>query len=63
MLTCTPQNGPIHLLSNYSLVENQYAWSNVADYVWLDQPVYVHPDLLQQFIHTFVPQRNWIQYG
>ncbi|KAG6379584.1 Alpha/Beta hydrolase protein [Boletus reticuloceps] len=33
------ENGPIHLLSNYSLVQNPYAWSNVADYVWIDQPV------------------------
>ena len=35
------QNGPLHILANYSLVENQYAWSTVADYVWIDQPVYV----------------------
>ncbi|KAG6379588.1 Alpha/Beta hydrolase protein [Boletus reticuloceps] len=33
------ENGPIHLLSNYSLVQNPYAWSTVADYVWMDQPV------------------------
>lgn len=35
------QNGPIRISSNYSLFENQYAWSTVADYVWIDQPVYV----------------------
>lgn len=35
------QNGPIHISSDYSLFENQYAWTNVADYVWVDQPVYV----------------------
>ncbi|KAF8119525.1 Alpha/Beta hydrolase protein [Boletus edulis] len=33
------ENGPIHILSNYSVVQNQYAWSTVADYVWIDQPV------------------------
>ncbi|KAG6377286.1 Alpha/Beta hydrolase protein [Boletus reticuloceps] len=33
------ENGPIHILSNYSVVQNQYAWSTVADYVWVDQPV------------------------
>ncbi|KAF8556411.1 alpha/beta-hydrolase [Imleria badia] len=33
------ENGPLHVLANYSLVENQYAWSTVADYVWIDQPV------------------------
>ncbi|KAG6379586.1 hypothetical protein JVT61DRAFT_10091 [Boletus reticuloceps] len=38
-LTRASQNGPIRLLSNYSLVQNPYAWSNVADYVWIDQPV------------------------
>ena len=35
------QNGPIHISENGSLYENQYAWTNVADYVWIDQPVYV----------------------
>ncbi|KAN0088673.1 Alpha/Beta hydrolase fold [Tylopilus felleus] len=33
------ENGPIHISSDYSLFENQYAWTNVADYVWVDQPV------------------------
>ncbi|KAN0088900.1 Alpha/Beta hydrolase fold [Tylopilus felleus] len=32
-------NGPIRILGNYSVVENPYAWTNVADHVWLDQPV------------------------
>ena len=35
------QNGPIHISSNGSLFENPYAWTTVADYVWIDQPVYV----------------------
>jgi carboxypeptidase C (cathepsin A) len=35
------QNGPIHISSNGSLFENPYTWTNVADYVWIDQPVYV----------------------
>ncbi|KAH0834746.1 Alpha/Beta hydrolase protein [Lanmaoa asiatica] len=35
------ENGPISILNNYSAAENQYAWTNVADYVWIDQPVYV----------------------
>ncbi|KAG9312814.1 Alpha/Beta hydrolase protein [Chiua virens] len=33
------ENGPIQISNNYSLFENQYAWTNVADYVWIDQPV------------------------
>ncbi|KAH0834740.1 Alpha/Beta hydrolase protein [Lanmaoa asiatica] len=35
------ENGPIQILNNYSATANQYAWTNVADYVWIDQPVYV----------------------
>jgi len=61
-LTHEPQNGPIQILSNYSAVENQYAWSTVADYVWIDQPVYVdlhlHDDLFTRWY-----QRNWFQHG
>lgn len=33
------ENGPIQVQNDYSLLENQYAWSTVADYVWIDQPV------------------------
>jgi len=33
------ENGPIHITSNYSLVSNQFAWSNLADTIWIDQPV------------------------
>ncbi|KIJ20687.1 hypothetical protein PAXINDRAFT_6480 [Paxillus involutus ATCC 200175] len=33
------ENGPIHISNNYSLFENHYAWSTIADYVWIDQPV------------------------
>ncbi|KAH0834745.1 Alpha/Beta hydrolase protein [Lanmaoa asiatica] len=33
------ENGPISILNNYSAAKNRYAWTNVADYVWVDQPV------------------------
>ncbi|KAG9311823.1 Alpha/Beta hydrolase protein [Chiua virens] len=33
------ENGPIRIRSDYSVVENKYSWTNVADYVWIDQPV------------------------
>ncbi|KAG9311509.1 Alpha/Beta hydrolase protein [Chiua virens] len=33
------ENGPIHIQSDYSAVENGHAWTSVADYVWIDQPV------------------------
>ncbi|KAF8141830.1 Alpha/Beta hydrolase protein [Boletus edulis] len=33
------ENGPIQISNDYSLFKNEYAWTNVADYVWIDQPV------------------------
>ncbi|KAJ8597488.1 alpha/beta-hydrolase [Rhizopogon salebrosus TDB-379] len=33
------ENGPIHVQNDYSAFENEYAWTSVADYVWIDQPV------------------------
>ncbi|KAH7885867.1 alpha beta-hydrolase [Phlebopus sp. FC_14] len=33
------ENGPIQIRDDYSLAENEYAWTNVADFVWIDQPV------------------------
>jgi len=61
-LTYEPQNGPIQILGNYSAVENQYAWSTVADYVWIDQPVYVGLHL-HDGLFTRWYQWNWFQHG
>ena len=61
-LTYPFQNGPLHILANYSLVESQYAWSTVADYVWIDQPVYVRILVNVEVDTTCLLQRNWIQY-
>jgi carboxypeptidase D len=33
------KNGPIQVQNDYSALENEYAWTSVADYVWIDQPV------------------------
>ncbi|KAF7308295.1 hypothetical protein HMN09_00677500 [Mycena chlorophos] len=33
------ENGPIRIAENGSVSFNQYAWNNVADYFWIDQPV------------------------
>ncbi|KIM53415.1 hypothetical protein SCLCIDRAFT_31895 [Scleroderma citrinum Foug A] len=33
------ENGPIYIQNDYSASENQYSWTKVADYVWIDQPV------------------------
>lgn len=32
-------NGPINIGGDYSASGNNYTWANVADYVWIDQPV------------------------
>lgn len=33
------ENGPIHLNPDFSAYENNYSFSNLADYFWIDQPV------------------------
>ena len=36
------ENGPIQVVpGKESLEQNQYAWSDLIDYIWVDQPVYV----------------------
>ncbi|KAI0349727.1 alpha/beta-hydrolase [Trametes cingulata] len=35
----TTENGPIHVLTNGTWVLNNYSWSNLADMIWVDQPV------------------------
>jgi hypothetical protein len=38
------KNGPIHVAGDYSIHPNNYSWDKLADYIWLDQPVYVFND-------------------
>jgi len=33
------QNGPIHVTNDYSIVQNNFSWDGLADYIWIDQPV------------------------
>ncbi|KIY51939.1 alpha/beta-hydrolase, partial [Fistulina hepatica ATCC 64428] len=33
------ENGPIRIAPNYSASRNEYAWSNLTDFFWIDQPV------------------------
>ena len=33
------QNGPIHVQPNGSWVFNDFSWNNLADTIWIDQPV------------------------
>jgi carboxypeptidase D len=35
------ENGPIRVAPGHKLINNPYAWSQLADYFWVDQPVYV----------------------
>ncbi|KAK7691074.1 hypothetical protein QCA50_006177 [Cerrena zonata] len=39
MIAFMTENGPIHVQSNYSLVENPFSWNTLADAIWIDQPV------------------------
>ncbi|KAJ7721105.1 alpha/beta-hydrolase [Mycena metata] len=33
------ENGPLHVNGDYSIASNNYSWSQLADVVWVDQPV------------------------
>ncbi|KAG6812783.1 hypothetical protein H0H92_000553 [Tricholoma furcatifolium] len=33
------ENGPIRINPDYSIKSNNYSWSHLADYFWIDQPV------------------------
>ncbi|TDL15660.1 alpha/beta-hydrolase [Rickenella mellea] len=33
------ENGPLQVTNTFSIVQNNFSWNNLADYVWIDQPV------------------------
>ncbi|CAL1714145.1 unnamed protein product [Somion occarium] len=33
------ENGPLHIANDFSLFANNWSWSGLADYIWIDQPV------------------------
>lgn len=35
------QNGPFQVQNDYSIVHNEFSWDKLADYIWIDQPVWV----------------------
>ncbi|KLO07455.1 alpha/beta-hydrolase [Schizopora paradoxa] len=39
MLGLMLENGPIQVLENGSMVQNDWSWDKLADYIWIDQPV------------------------
>lgn len=38
LLKCLPQNGPLHVTNDYSIVQNNYSWNRLTDAFWIDQP-------------------------
>lgn len=48
------ENGPIQVeAGTEGLVSNPYAWSNLIDYIWVDQPVYVF--LIDRSLYRYLP--------
>ena len=42
MVGLMTENGPISVVpGTQTLTQNKYAWSNLVDYIWVDQAVYV----------------------
>ncbi|TBU63430.1 alpha/beta-hydrolase [Dichomitus squalens] len=39
LLGLAVENGPIHVLPNYTWTVNPYSWNKLADTIWIDQPV------------------------
>ncbi|KAI0333871.1 alpha/beta-hydrolase [Cubamyces sp. BRFM 1775] len=39
LLGLTSENGPIQINSDLSAQKNNFSWDNLADYIWVDQPV------------------------
>jgi hypothetical protein len=63
MLGLMLENGPIHVLEDGSIVENQFSWDKLVDYVFIDQPVYVMRYIINAHVDTYdVAQRNRIFY-
>lgn len=38
--TLSTQNGPIQITPQYAATANKYSWDKLADFIWVDQPVY-----------------------
>ncbi|KAJ6574370.1 Alpha/Beta hydrolase protein [Mycena capillaripes] len=39
MLGLMTENGPLQVMGNYSIVQNNFSWSKLVDIFWIDQPV------------------------
>ncbi|THH29780.1 hypothetical protein EUX98_g4414 [Antrodiella citrinella] len=39
MLGMMFENGPIHIADDFTAFQNNFSWNNLADYIWVDQPV------------------------
>ncbi|KAJ7108223.1 Alpha/Beta hydrolase protein [Mycena epipterygia] len=39
MIGLMTENGPLQVTGDYSIVQNNFSWNNLADTFWIDQPV------------------------
>ncbi|KAJ7143727.1 Alpha/Beta hydrolase protein [Mycena epipterygia] len=39
LLGLMTENGPLHVTGDYSIVQNNFSWNQLADTFWVDQPV------------------------
>ena len=42
--------GPILMTEEGGLRSNDFAWTNLVDYVWVDQPVYVITPITEEYV-------------
>ena len=42
--------GPILMTEEGGLRSNDFAWTNLVDYVWVDQPVYVITSITEEYV-------------
>ena len=42
MLGLLLENGPLNIDVNGNVVQNNFSWDQLVDYIWVDQPVYVY---------------------
>jgi hypothetical protein len=45
--------------NDYSISANNYSWDKLADYVWIDQPVYVLTSIWINFIESYFSGTGW----
>ena len=61
--------GPILMTEEGGLRSKDFAWTNLVDYVWVDQPVYVITSITEEYVRidfffrkSFLQQWCWFCY-